>query len=642
MSALREIIGILSANYQEHTPPYWIPGLWVDFQSTRAQNLNPFHFYISRIEAILNEPPQPLVTGGPNGEWTRKAITYNLFPRLTTAFSHTGAPGLMIGTQNGWRDTGTLLKCIAILPYIHSMGFNCIHLLPITAVGQDGKKGNLGSPYGIRNPYRIDENLGEPLIPDVDLLFRGFVEAAHHLGIRVVMEFVLRTASKDADWVKEHPDWFYWIREDIPDRKAGSRDENTFGSPLWSPEKMGELYWKVNSGQFHDLVPPSSRYRAMYTPPPRPDQVYMENGRWVGILDDQTRVRIPGAFADWPPDSSQPPWTDVTYLRLYNHPDFNYMAYNTLRMYDARLTDNRYINEDLWNAVSGVIPHYQRHFGIDGVMIDMGHALPRPLMERVMWYAREINSDFAFWGEDFNISSHSREEGYNAVMGYLIFDMPQPENMQRFVDKIAHHEPEITFFTATENHNTPRAASRYNALGYCHQVLLYMVALPGMPFIVSGFELFDEEPINTGLGFSAELITKYPEEKLGLFSAKAHNWTRDGNMVAATRYAMHLRSTYADLLTNTDPTTMLPGSSDNPNIFVFSRRNEDHMLVFVLNMTMYDYQEGKAEIFARDSVAHGRWGFDGATRLSERLSIHVKLSGGHGMLFEVKDVFHRL
>ena len=51
--------------------------------------------------------------------------------------------------------------------------------------------------------------------------FAGFVEAAHHLGLRVVLEFVFRTAAKDAVWASEHPEWFYWIRADVPDREAG-------------------------------------------------------------------------------------------------------------------------------------------------------------------------------------------------------------------------------------------------------------------------------------------------------------------------------------------------------------------------------------------------------------------------------------
>jgi len=125
------------------------------------------------------------------------------------------------------------------------------------------------------------------------------------------------------------------------------------------------------------------------------------------VLDDGTRVRIPGAFADWPPDDNQPPWTDVTYLRMYDHPDFNYIAYNTIRMYDVRLARPENAVASLWDSIAGVIPHYQREFGIDGVMIDMGHALPMPLKQRIVSTSREINPDFAFWDENFIIGKRA-------------------------------------------------------------------------------------------------------------------------------------------------------------------------------------------------------------------------------------------
>lgn len=634
MSALQEIIDCLRHSRRELSNPYWIPGLWIDFESNQSQNLNPYDFYADRLQAILEAEPQALVSGETGGEWTRKAITYNLFPRLTTAFDHNASEKLEYVNDDDWRETGTLLKSIAILPYIRSMGFNTVHLLPINAIGQDGRKGTLGSPFAIKDPYLIDENLGEPVVSDTQLLFRAFVEAAHRLGIRVVMEFVFRVAARDSNWVKDHPDWFYWVRADIPDREAGSKDPAKYGPPMWPKEQLGEVYWKVNSGQYHDLTPPPVIYKDMYTAAPRPEQVYMEEGRWYATLDDGTRVRVPGAFTDWPPEDVQPPWTDVTYLRFYQHPDFNYMAYNTLRMYDSRLATPDNAVHSLWDTVAGVIPHYQQYFGIDGVMIDMGHALPAELMQRCMQSAREINPDFAFWAEDFNISYENRERGYNAVMGYLIFDLHQPERMQAFVDQIAHHGPDITFFVTPENHNTPRAATRMNALGFCHQALLYMIALPGMPFISSGFELFETDPINTGLGFDPETLEKYSPDNLALFSEHAFDWTRDGNMVGAIRYAMYLRQQYAELLTDPDGATVLPGSSNNPNLLVFSRANRDHVLTFVFNTTMFDYQIGEAELNARDSVAIGKWGFDGMTRLSERLSIHVELSGGHSMMFE--------
>ncbi len=635
MSALQEVIECLRQQRRDTKSPYRIPGLWIDFESSAAQTRNPYDFYAERLQAILESEPQSLVTGPIGGDWTQNAITYNLFPRVSTAFDHDGSGTLEINAD-GWRETGTLLKSIALLPYIRSMGFNTVHLLPINAIGKDGKKGTLGSPFSIRNLYLIDENLLEPALDmSAELLFKAFVEAAHQLGLRVVMEFVFRVVAKDADWVAEHPEWFYWIRADIPDREVGSKDPNRFGAPIWPAEQLGELYWKVNSGQYHDLLPPPENYRAMYTSPPRPEQVQMINGRWLGTLDDGTVVRIPGAFTDWPPESIQPPWTDVTYFRMYDHPDFNYMAYNTLRMYDSRLATPENAVRSLWDRLIGVIPHYQNTYGIDGVMMDMGHALPKQLMRECMEAARQINPDFAFWAEDFSISGENRERGYNAVMGYLIFDLHQPQRMQAFIDQLAYHRPEITFFITPENHNTPRAASRMNALGFCHQALLYMVALPGMPFILSGFELFESHPMNTGLGFDADQLKLYDPEKLPLFSEWAFDWTREGNMVGAIRYAFYLREQYKELLTNTDPATVLPGSSNNPNLLVFSRANKDTILTFVFNMTMFDYQVGEAELYARDSVAIGRWGFDGMTRLSERLSIHVELSGGHSIMFEV-------
>ena len=210
MSSLTAIIDQIAARRRDTTITYQIPGLWVDKVSTAPVPVNPYDFYHKRLSDIATTEPQGLVhasSNGGGGDWSANAVVYNLFPRVTTAFDHSADGHLQIGpTADGWRETGTLLKCIALLPYIRNMGFNTVHLLPITAIGQDGKKGTLGSPYAIRNPYQLDGNLDEPALGlTPDQLFGGYVEAAHLLGLRVIMEFVLRTASKDGDWIKEHP-----------------------------------------------------------------------------------------------------------------------------------------------------------------------------------------------------------------------------------------------------------------------------------------------------------------------------------------------------------------------------------------------------------------------------------------------------
>lgn len=638
--SLSQVIHGLHQIYRQTDSPYLLPGLWIDFKSEAAQSVNPYEFYAERLQAILDMPESPLVIDPDGTDWTRYAITYNLYPRLSSAFDHNDQHGIEVEPiGDGWRETGTLLKSIVMLPYIHSMGFNTVHLLPVTAIGIDGRKGTLGSPYAIRNPYRLDDQLNEPVLEqagiDTLMLFKAFVEAAHRLGIRVVMEFVLRTASRDADWVKEHPGWFYWIRADIEDRVDGNPHQ--FGPPIFDWETSNHIYNVVGRGERHHLPPPPQIYRDMYMPPPSCETVHMVDGRWFGEVDG-VKVRIPGAFTDWPLQGKQPPWTDVTYLRLYDHPAYNYMAYNTLRMYDAELAQPQYVVEDLWEAIAGILPFYQETCGIDGAMIDMGHSLPQALKQRIMAQARDINPEFAFWSEDFSSSHYAREEGWNAVMGHLFFDMHQPEKMQSYIDWLASNRLPLTVFITPENHNTPRAANRQNALGFCHQVLLYMIALPGMSWMLSGFELFEKTPINTGLNFTAGEIAQYDTTRLPLFSEAAFDWTRHGNMVGAVRYANHLRKKYQVLLADADPKTIVTGSSDNPNILVFGRRKGKQLLIFVLNMTMWDFQAGEAEIYARDYVAHGLWGYDGTSLLSERVSIHVELGGGHSMMFSADDV----
>ncbi|MBN1681575.1 MAG: alpha-amylase [Anaerolineae bacterium] len=644
MSALQHIISALHQNRRELSTPYYVPGLWADYETTAAQAVNPFDFYAARLQSLVDAEPLPLVRGSGNGSWTQHAIIYNLFPRVTSAYDHAHDDALSIEpSPDGWRDTGTLLKCIALLPYIQQLGVNTVHLLPVTAVGQDGKKGTLGSPYGIRNPYELDHKLAEPVLGlDADTLFAGFVEAAHRLGMRVVMEFVLRTASKDGDWIGEHPEWFYWIRENVPDRKPGDDDPGAYGNPVFPAGDLAVVKDKVNRGEFVDLPAPPQTYRDMFTAPPRADQVHMENGRWIGVLDDGTRVRVPGAFADWPPDDNQPPWTDVTYLRMYDHADFNYIAYNTLRMYDERFAKPEHAVNDLWDTIVGVIPHYQERFGIDGVMIDMGHALPMPLKQRVVDTARQINPDFAFWDENFLIEHKSVDEGYNAVLGYMVFDLHVPDKFREFLGRMAHERLALPFFATAESHNTPRAFSRPQPLAYVHYALIFGVVLPGIPFIHSGFELMEEKPINTGLGFTDEMIDQNPAETLPLFSGWAFNWTRPDNLLGSVRYALQIRKKYASLLIDPDPATLVLGYSDNPHFIVLARQNAEQTIAIVANSSMETAEEGKAFLPVCECGLSPIWGNDSVQRGAGVVTIDAHLGNGHVLVFEGDSSFPKL
>lgn len=221
--------------------PYFIPSLWKKHlsETLTAIEVSPKAFYTEVIDSILDLPKAELVPTE-NGEWSRSAVIYNLFPRLTAAFDHNQNKRIDVLPDEALRETGTFLKCIALLPYIKSLGATVVHLLPITSIGKDGNKGSLGSPYAIKNPYKLDERLSEPALNlDVETEFAAFVEAAHHLGLRVVLEFVFRTSAKDGDWVKEHPEWFYWIDNRLQDRSPQHRSGLVYGNPIFSREEIG-------------------------------------------------------------------------------------------------------------------------------------------------------------------------------------------------------------------------------------------------------------------------------------------------------------------------------------------------------------------------------------------------------------------
>ncbi|TAL69206.1 MAG: alpha-amylase [Bacteroidetes bacterium] len=565
---------------------YKIPSLWYDpYKNSNEKELwvSPYEFYLNRIKEIkkiANEEPASL----PQKGWTKKSVIYNIFVRHTTSFDHNNDGIININENyNGFRETGTFLKSIALLPYIHSLGANTIYLLPITSIGIDGKKGTLGSPYAIKNPYKLDENLSEPLLNlSVEDEFRVFVEAAHLLGIKVVLEFVFRTASIDSELALEHPEWFYWLKKEIKDRESGSNDETKYGPPIFSEDELVEIRKKVETNDFSKLSAPAESYIELFTE--TPVKVIRENNKIIGILKNGDRCRIPSAFADWPPDDTQPVWSDVTYLKLFDHPDFNYIAYNTVRMYDEELNKEKYKVAELWDNICNIIPYYQKNFNIDGVMIDMGHALPSSLRQEIVSRAKEVNENFVFWEENFLMKQKSLEDGYEAVVGYLCFDAHKPDKVKEFIGILSDSGFPIPFFGTPENHNLPRAASRNGGVQFSKFAWTIINLIHGIPFIHSGFELGEIHPVNTGLCFEPWQIADFPPEKLPLFSEGQLCWTNENEW---TNYLRKISVIRKEIINPIDYRTenIVYLNSSNINIISFIRKGiDDKSYLFIGNM----------------------------------------------------------
>ncbi len=547
---------------------YIVPELWADPKADTHETcryVNPYDFFLEKIEYVKSNREEK--------KYIEKPFVYNMLLRHAAAYDHEGSAKLFPHfTRIGFRKTGTFLKGIAMLQYIKSLGADTVYLLPVTSIGQDEKKGTLGSPYAVKNPYKLDENLGEPILDmPVETQFKAFVEAAHLLGMDVILEFVFRTASIDCDWAKEHPEWFYWIKKHIEIRKTTSEDESKYGAPLFKKEELKEIKEKVESGIRKDLLPPHKKYRSFFTNPP--EEVIEENGKFYGVENGKIVSKIPSAFADWPPNDVQPPWSDVTYLKLFDHPAFNYIAYNTVRMYDEDLNKDKYKIDDLWNTIIEIIPHYQKNYGIDGILMDMGHSLPSSLRAQIIGKAREINPGFKFWEENFVLEEKSKKDGYDAVVGYMPFDAHIPEKLNSLIKRLSEEGSPLPFFATPETHNTPRAASRNFRLRFSRMIWAASCFLPQIPFIHAGFELGEVLPVNTGLGFTEEEQNEYPPEKLPLFSESCLCWENFEQWTNFLRDIVSIREKFKNVIEIESPESIIPLEKSEVNAIAFLRKN---------------------------------------------------------------------
>ena len=77
----------------------------------------------------------------PSREWVRDGVVYEIYPR---AFSPQG-------NFNG---------ITARLDDLKDLGVNILWLMPIHPIGQEKKKGTIGSPYAVRDYYAINPDYG--------------------------------------------------------------------------------------------------------------------------------------------------------------------------------------------------------------------------------------------------------------------------------------------------------------------------------------------------------------------------------------------------------------------------------------------------------------------------------------------------
>lgn len=138
-------------------------------------------------------------------EWSKNATIYQINTRQFT-------------------PEGTFAAAQAQLPRLKELGIDIVWLMPIHEIGAKNRKGTLGSPYAVKDYYSVNPEFGT-----LDQL-QQFVQAAHALGMYVILDWVANHTAWDSNLVEEHPEWY------VRDWKGGFRP-----TAWWDWEDIIEL-----------------------------------------------------------------------------------------------------------------------------------------------------------------------------------------------------------------------------------------------------------------------------------------------------------------------------------------------------------------------------------------------------------------
>lgn len=97
---------------------------------------------------------------------------------------------------------GSLRAAKGRLEFLRELGVDVVWLMPVYPIGEQNRKGTLGSYYSIRDYQAVNPELGT--MADFD----AFVAEAHRLGMKVLLDWVANHTARDARWVTEHPDFY--------------------------------------------------------------------------------------------------------------------------------------------------------------------------------------------------------------------------------------------------------------------------------------------------------------------------------------------------------------------------------------------------------------------------------------------------
>lgn len=550
--------------------------------------VNSFEYYSSAIRYLAKSKK----------DFSHDLIIYSMLIRSFSARIHSDS-----------LEMGNFLKSMCLLPLLSQSGYTAVYLLPVFKMSKKNMKGSLPSPYSVKNMMEIDLSLCDERLENItpETQFKAFCEAAHNLGMKVILDFVFRTSSRDNDLIDSHPDWFYWIKQ---------TDEENFRVPDCpqlpytpvSKKNVSLLYRSRNMNSFANC----------FAYPPKPGT--LPPGDTVKYARERLGITVMPGFADVINDT-QPPWTDITFFRYYFDNTEKSLqkfgeAFPPMIAQDGvkcSLFEGKLPNRELFSYIEDVIPFYIKNFSIDGARLDMAHALPEELVKSIMAGAKKLNKNFIFWSEEFDSkkSGELKSRGYTFFTGGLwdVWNREFFRDMEFNKKLLECTGGEIPCLSCVEMPDTPRCVKKLGLTKTVAAVFLSALLPNSVLMVNNGLEFGEVQPMNLGLGSTEKDRYSLPRShplngKLAFFDEFYFNWENRKYINEAIESSIKIRKRFYHIMKNyenydikalkaSSPLTLIICHNDREGFVAVANRDTEEIRFFLKKAIPRDFVLGE-------------------------------------------------
>lgn len=615
LSKLHRTLCKQKKEHEQEIINYTIPQSWNTFgfsKGTLLRNhemiVNPYEFYTFAIQSILTnrkeamESTVPLKEKGKKGDWLKQRFLYFQDLRTLGSWDHDRDGELSYFNMYGLSDQGTFLKAIILMPLLARAGIDTLLLHTIYPLDQKRNLHDFSDPHAILSFREWNPYFADPMAAGISVVdqAKAFMEAAHAYGMKVILDFCPALAARNSSYIKEHPEWFYWIKKEyepsyhaphVEGLPTGCIPTENACKLLYQSEDTKahiEAFTKdpksIDEERFEDLL---QAYTSEERLPAIEDSYHITTAM---MISDQINAELPIA-------------KEYTMLRFYEDrhahcPKDKEAPYLLQDMVRMDMYPGKHPMTSLWDEIKDSLAMWSKVFEMDGFYFSKPYLLPEKLIKEMISTVRKLNPQAAILMEatDEEHAQIYKKRGCDVVTGASAYQLHDIWSYQYHTYAYSLLSTPYLQLAASELLDTPRI-TQYDGGESLAKLFLYMnLFLPNaVPAITSGQLCLEKQPQYLSMFADSSFLNGVDSEdpryyKQALLDKYYYDYTRKDFHVVINQLEIFTRIRKEYLSAICDPKRCVPVWFDTPKDYGigFTYILEDRALLVVCNTNVHE------------------------------------------------------